>query len=609
MPLKIYNTLSRKKEIFTPITHGHVGMYVCGPTVYSDVHMGNCRTFISFDIIYRYLVYLGYKVRYVRNITDAGHLEGDRDEGDDKFSKLARLQKVEPMEIVQKYTLGFHDVMRLLNNKPPSIEPTATGHISEQIEMTKQILTNGYAYEVNGTVYFDVEKYNKEQSYGILTNREMKELLEGTRELGGQDEKKGRLDFALWIKAKPEHLMQWPSPWGMGFPGWHIECSAMSRKYLGEKFDIHGGGLDLAATHHTNEIAQSQACYHTSPANIWMHTNMLTVNGTRMSKSSGNGFLPEELFTGNHPLLEKAYSPMTVRFFMLQTHYRSTLDFSNEALQASEKGLKRLWDAYEFLGKLQTTSNKGEASDIELDAKVIKLLSEFDEFMNDDFNTAKVLGSMFELVPVINSIKDGLIPVDVIAASTLLLLQQKFKAYLEEVFGLKKLIPHNIELLFEQAVEYILEEKRQAKLNRDYEFSDDIKSYLEKYLSLEINDFKDGSSGYTYSNISTTTTTTQSESVEKTKSFYKTDKQETILVKKEGKIKCILKNIGQRPIVRWEEDISYFKKNEIKVIFGDRKYGMIEFGKNHKRWLVSKKIFSDNAEQCKNEIEKFILAD
>lgn len=609
MSLKIYNTLSREKEIFTPLTPDHVGMYVCGPTVYSDVHLGNCRTFISFDIIYRYLLYLGYKVRYVRNITDAGHLEGDRDEGDDKFSKLARLQKVEPMEIVQKYTLGFHHVMQLLNTLPPSIEPTATGHIAEQIEITKQILTNGYAYEVNGTIYFDVEKYNKELPYGILTNRKMDDLLEGTRELGGQDEKRGRLDFALWIKAKPEHLMQWPSPWGMGFPGWHIECSAMSEKYLGKKFDIHGGGMDLAATHHTNEIAQSQACYHTSPANFWMHTNMLTVNGTRMSKSLGNGFLPEELFTGNHPLLDKAYSPMTVRFFMLQTHYRSTLDFSNEALQASEKGLKRLWDAYDVLGKLQGTSNKEEAGDMELDAKVNKLVNEFDEFMNDDFNTAKVLGSMFELVPVINSIKDGLISVNAIAGSTLFLLQQKFKDYLENVFGLKKLIPDNIEVLFEQAIEYILEEKRQAKLNRDYDFSDDIKSYLEKYLSLEISDFKDGSSGYTYGNISTTTTTTLPESVEKTKSFYKTDKQETILVKKEDKVKCILKNIGQRPIIRWEEDISYFKKDEIKVIFGNKTYGMIEFGKNHKRWLVSKNLFSENAEKCKNEIEEFLLTD
>jgi cysteinyl-tRNA synthetase len=490
MPLKIYNTLTREKEVFTPLTPDHVGMYVCGPTVYSDVHLGNCRTFISFDIIYRYLLYLGYKVRYVRNITDAGHLEGDRDEGDDKFSKLARLQKVEPMEIVQKYTLGFHDVMRELNTLPPSIEPTATGHIAEQIEITKQILANGYAYEVNGTIYFDVEKYNKEQPYGILTNRKMEDLLEGTRELGGQDEKRGRLDFALWIKAKPEHLMQWPSPWGMGFPGWHIECSAMSEKYLGKRFDIHGGGMDLAATHHTNEIAQSQACYHTSPANFWMHTNMLTVNGTRMSKSLGNGFLPGELFTGNHPLLEKAYAPMTVRFFMLQTHYRSTLDFSNEALQASEKGLKRLWDAYETLSKFQAPGNKGEAGDAELDAKVNKLVNEFDEFMNDDFNTAKVLGSMFELVPVINSIKDGLIKEDAISAPTLALLQEKFKAYLEDVFGLQNNAASNNDVL-SGVMDLLIEIRKEAKTKKDFVTSDKIRNQLAS-IGINLKDEKGG---------------------------------------------------------------------------------------------------------------------
>ncbi len=489
MSLKIYNTLSREKEEFKPITPGHVGMYVCGPTVYSDVHLGNCRTFISFDIIYRYLLSLGYKVRYVRNITDAGHLEGDRDEGDDKFSKIARLQKLEPMEIVQKYTLGFRHVMQLLNNLPPSIEPTATGHIAEQIEMTKQILANGYGYEVNGTIYFDVEKYNKEKPYGILTNRKMDDLLEGTRELGGQDEKKGRLDFALWIKAKPEHLMQWPSPWGMGFPGWHIECSAMSEKYLGKKFDIHGGGMDLAATHHTNEIAQSQACYHTSPANYWMHTNMLTVNGTRMSKSLGNGFLPEELFTGNHPLLEKAYPPIVVRFFMLQTHYRSTLDFSNEALQASEKGLKRLWDAYEVLNKLQGVSNKKEAGDATLDIKVNKLLNEFDEFMNDDFNTAKVLGNMFELVPVINSIKDGLIKADAVSSATLLLLQQKFKLYLEDIFGLRNTSSDNGKL--SDVMELLIEIRKEAKAKKDFATSDKIRNQLAS-VGISLKDEKGG---------------------------------------------------------------------------------------------------------------------
>ena len=493
MALKIYNTLTREKELFTSITPGYVGMYVCGPTVYSDVHLGNCRTFISFDIIYRYLMYLGYKVRYVRNITDAGHLEGDRDEGDDKFSKIARMQQVEPMEIVQKYTLGFRHVMDLLNNLPPSIEPTATGHIAEQIEMAQQLLANGYAYEVNGTIYFDVEKYSKEKNYGILTNRKLEDLLEGTRDLDGQDEKRGRLDFALWIKAKPEHLMQWQSPWGMGFPGWHIECSAMSKKYLGKQFDIHGGGMDLAATHHTNEIAQSQACYHTSPAKYWMHTNMLTVNGTRMSKSLGNGFLPEELFTGNHPLLEKAYAPMTVRFFMLQTHYRSTLDFSNEALQASEKGLKRLWEAYEVLQKMLVVSDQ-LAADAELDAKVIRLIGEFDESMNDDFNTAKVLANMFELVPIINSIKDGLIKTDAIAASTLGLLQQKIKAYLEDVFGLQS-ISANDNGALSGVMELLIEIRKEAKAKKDFATSDKIRNQLTA-LGINVKDEKDGGTSW-----------------------------------------------------------------------------------------------------------------
>ncbi|MBK7432253.1 MAG: cysteine--tRNA ligase [Bacteroidetes bacterium] len=495
MPLKIYNTLTREKEIFEPITPEYVGMYVCGPTVYSDVHLGNCRTFISFDIIYRYLKYLGYKVRYVRNITDAGHLEGDRDEGDDKFAKKARLEQVEPMEIVQKYTVGFHQVMDLFNNMPPSIEPTATGHILEQIEMTKQIIANGYAYEVNGTIYFDVEKYNKEKPYGILTNRKLEDLLEGTRDLDGQDEKRGRLDFALWIKAKPEHLMQWPSPWGMGFPGWHIECSAMSEKYLGKQFDIHGGGMDLAATHHTNEIAQSEACYHTSPAKYWMHTNMLTVNGTRMSKSLGNGFLPGELFTGDHPLLEKAYSPMTVRFFMLQTHYRSTLDFSNEALQASEKGLKRLWDAYELLQNFDTTNST--ASDNELETKVAKLIQGFDESMNDDFNTAKVVANMFELVPVINSIKDGIININALSGSTIQLLKEKFKSYLEDVFGLKvESVTSDGKL--PGVIQLLIDIRKEAKAKKDFATSDKIRNQLLE-LNIQLKDEKNGEVSWTAS--------------------------------------------------------------------------------------------------------------
>ena len=487
--LKIYNSLTRQKQLFEPITPGYVGMYVCGPTVYSDVHLGNCRTFISFDIIYRYLKYLGYKVRYVRNITDAGHLEGDRDEGDDKFSKKARLEQLEPMEIVQRYTLGFHEVMQLFNNLPPTIEPTATGHILEQIEMAKAILEKGYAYVVDGTVYFDVEKYNKEKPYGILTNRKLEDLLEGTRDLGGQDEKRGRLDFALWIKAKPEHLMQWPSPWGRGFPGWHIECSAMSNKYLGKEFDIHGGGMDLAATHHTNEIAQSQACYNVSPAKIWMHTNMLTVNGTRMSKSLGNGFLPHELFTGNHPLLEKAYHAMTVRFFMLQTHYRSTLDFSNEALQASEKGLKRLWDGYENLQKI-TSETGAAATNIELDEKVQKLIAGFDESMNDDFNTAKVLANMFELVPVINSMKDKTIEVSSLAGNTVELMKSKFKDYLEGIFGLKPVTEADNEKL-KDVMNLLIDIRKEARSRKDFVTSDKIRNQLAS-IGILLKDEKDG---------------------------------------------------------------------------------------------------------------------
>jgi cysteinyl-tRNA synthetase len=493
--LNIYNSYGHKKEVFIPITAGHVGIYVCGPTVYSDVHLGNCRTFISFDMIYRYIMHLGYKVRYVRNITDAGHLEGDMDEGDDKFSKKARLEQVEPMEIVQKYTLGFHKVMEMFNTLPPNIEPTATGHIAEQVEMIKHILANGYAYEVNGSVYFNVEKYNLEKPYGILTNRKLEDLLEHTRELGGQDEKKGRLDFALWIKAKPEHLMQWPSPWGMGFPGWHIECSAMSNKYLGKEFDIHGGGMDLAATHHTNEIAQSQASNHVNPARYWLHTNMLTVNGTRMSKTAGNGFLPEQLFTGNHPLLEKAYSPMTVRFFMMQTHYRSTLDFSNEALQAAEKGLKRLWEAYEILQKLETKKTNAE-TDKTLEVKIKTLLQELDDFMNDDFNTAKVLANMFELVPVINSIKDGLIKQDALSAETIQLLQKYFTNYLENILGLKSEMQQDNGKL-NGVLQLLIEMRKEAKARKDYATSDKIRNQLLQ-LGILLKDEKDGAMSFSF---------------------------------------------------------------------------------------------------------------
>jgi cysteinyl-tRNA synthetase len=481
--LFITNTLTRKKEEFKPLHTPLVGLYVCGPTVYSDVHLGNCRTFMSFDMIYRYLVHLGYKVRYVRNITDAGHLEGDRDEGDDKFAKKAKIEQLEPMEIVQKYTVGFHDVMRAFNNLPPSIEPTATGHISEQIEMVKEIIANGFAYEVNGTVYFDVEKYSKGFNYGQLTNRKLEELLEGTRDLSGQDEKKGRLDFALWIKAKPETLMKWPSPWGWGFPGWHIECSAMSSKYLGDVFDIHGGGMDLQATHHTNEIAQSQACKHKAPVNYWMHTNMLTVNGVRMSKSAGNGFLPEELFSGNHPLLEKGYAPMGVRFFMLQTHYSSTLDFSNEALQASEKGYERLMDSYVTLQQLKASEKSSE--------NIKALQQKCYEAMNDDFNTPVLIAHLFEAVRNINSCSDGKVP---LTLEDINLLKKIYQDFVFDVLGLKQNAEsskHSEAL--EKVMELVIDIRAKAKLEKNFVLSDAIRNKLTE-AGIQIKDGKEGSS-------------------------------------------------------------------------------------------------------------------
>jgi len=477
--LVIYNTLSRKKEIFDPINPPFVGLYVCGPTVYSDVHLGNCRTFVSFDLIYRYLLYLGYKVRYVRNITDAGHLEGDRDEGDDKFAKKAKLEQLEPMEIVQKYTIGFHDVLRLFNTLPPSIEPTATGHISEQIEMVKQIIENGFAYEVNGTVYFDVEKYSNSNDYTILTNRQLEDMLNNTRELGGQDEKKGRLDFALWIKAKPEHIMRWPSPWGVGFPGWHIECSAMSSKYLGNQFDIHGGGMDLAATHHTNEIAQSQACNHTNPAKYWMHTNMLTVNGARMSKSAGNGFLPRELFTGSHPLLKRGYSPMSVRFFMLQAHYRSTLDFSNEALEASDKGYKRLMNAISLLPKLKTSAT----SDVHIDEIKARCIAA----MNDDFNSPVLIAELFEVVRIINSVYDHKTKID---ENTLQQMKVLVEDFVFNILGLRD-EGNDDHGDLEKIMNFVIKLRQDAKAAKDYATSDLIRNGLQE-IGIQLKDSKEG---------------------------------------------------------------------------------------------------------------------
>lgn len=478
--LVLYNTLTRKKEKFVPIHPNMVGMYVCGPTVYSDVHLGNCRTFVSFDLIFRYLLHLGYKVRYVRNITDAGHLEGDNDEGDDKFAKKAKLEQLEPMEIVQKYTLGFHDVLRMFNTLPPSIEPTATGHISEQIEMVQEIIKNGFAYEVNSTVYFDVEKYVKEYNYTILTNRNLEDMLNNTRELGGQDEKRGRLDFALWIKAKPEHIMRWPSPWGVGFPGWHIECSAMSRKYLGDQFDIHGGGMDLAATHHTNEIAQSEACNHTAPAKYWMHTNMLTVNGSRMSKSAGNGFLPGELFTGNHALLTRGYSPMAVRFFMLQAHYRSTLDFSNEALEAADKGYKRLMTAISLLEKISPSSKSNFGNLEEIKAKCYAA-------MDDDFNSPVLIAELFEVVRIINSIYDNKLTIN---ATDLEALRSFIQAFVFDILGLKDDQVGDVDSM-DDLMQIIIGIRNDAKKNKDFVTSDSIREKLTE-IGIQLKDSKEG---------------------------------------------------------------------------------------------------------------------
>lgn len=478
--LELYNTLTRKKEVFTPINSPFVGLYVCGPTVYSDVHLGNCRTFISFDLVYRYLLHLGYKVRYVRNITDAGHLEGDRDEGDDKFAKKAKLEQLEPMEIVQRYTLGFRQIMAEFNALPPSIEPTATGHIVEQIEMTKKLIANGYGYEVNGTVYFDVDKYAKEQDYGILTNRKLDDLLDNSRELNGQDEKKGRLDFALWIKAKPEHIMRWPSPWGEGFPGWHIECSAMSKKYLGNTFDIHGGGMDLAATHHTNEIAQSQGCNHTNPVNYWMHANMLTVNGVRMSKSAGNGFLPGELFTGNHPLLHKGYSPMAVRFFMMQTHYRSTLDFSNEALQASEKGFAKLMSAMETLNTLKHSPSSS--------VNCAELSNNCYAAMNDDFNSPVVIANLFEGVRIINSVHAG---TETLTEQDIQRLKKLFNDFVIDILGLKTEKSATSSTALKEVMQVILDIRTDAKNKKDFATSDKIRDELLRH-NITIKDTKEG---------------------------------------------------------------------------------------------------------------------
>ena len=484
--LKIYNTLTRKTEKFEPIHPGFAGMYVCGPTVYSNAHLGNCRTYVTFDVIFRYLTYLGYKVRYVRNITDAGHLESDADVGEDKIGRKARLEQIEPMEIVQRYTVDFHQVMEQMNILAPSIEPTATGHIIEQIEMTRQILDQGFAYVQNGSVYFDVAKFAKDQPYTILSGRNLEELLNNTRDLDGQEEKRGRLDFALWIKAKPGHIMHWPSPWGEGFPGWHLECSAMSSKYLGNEFDIHGGGMDLIPTHHTNEIAQNIACHHVSPARFWIHTNMLTVNGQKMSKSLGNSFLPGELFSGNHPLLEKAYSPMCTRFFMLQAHYRSTLDFSNEALQGAEKGFVRLMNARRLIKSLPLSSKENESLE--------SIRSKVFEALNDDFNTPLAIAQLFDAARVIYAVQEGKEPISETQRNKL---DALFDDVLEKILGLREEENVNADKI-DGLMQMILKQRQEAKLRKDYAASDNIRKELST-LGFEIKDTKDGAT-YTFNN-------------------------------------------------------------------------------------------------------------
>lgn len=499
MSLKVYNSLTRKKENFEAINPPYVGMYVCGPTVSGESHLGHARPFITFDVLYRYLMYLGYKVRYVRNITDAGHFEEEGREAEDKISSKAVLEKLEPMELVQKYTNMYHWAMNQFNNLPPSIEPTATGHIVEQIEMIKKIIEDGYAYESNGSVYFDVDKYNtdfsaKGQPYGILSGRILDDQIESTRELDNQEEKRNKSDFALWKNAPPEHIMRWQSPWGEGFPGWHIECSAMSTKYLGKEFDIHGGGMDLQFPHHECEIAQSTVCNHQMPARYWLHNNMITINGKKMGKSYNNVIKLSELFAGTHPILEQAYAPSTVRFFILQSQYRSTLDFSNEALQASEKALRRLMDAYEWFMSFDHAANE-TANDQTLNQKVIKLITEFDEFMNDDINTAKVIANMFELVPVINSLKDKYISANALDSNTIALMKKQLSAFIVDIFGLQSSKADNNNKL-EGVLQLLINIRKEAKHRKDFVTSDKIRNELSA-LGVQLKDEKDGGMSYT----------------------------------------------------------------------------------------------------------------
>ena len=482
--LKIYNSLSKSKEDFIPLTEGYVGMYVCGPTVYSNAHLGNVRTFMFFDVLYRYLLHLGYKVRYVRNITDAGHLENDADEGEDRISKKARLEELEPMEVVQMYTVDFHDVLKNYNFLQPSIEPTATGHIVEQIEMIKEIMDKGFAYEVNGSVYFDVLKYNQSNHYGILSGRKIEDLIHNTRTLDGQSDKRNPQDFALWKKADEKHIMRWPSPWSDGFPGWHLECSVMSTKYLGEQFDIHGGGMDLKFPHHECEIAQSQTCSGVKPVNYWMHTNMLLLNSQKMAKSTGNYVLPNQILTGENTILPKAFSASVVRFFIMQANYRSVLDFSGEALLASEKGHSKLMEAIRFIES--ATASKSSSFDVNT------WVSSCYDAMNDDFNTPVLISNLFEGVKFINQIKANK---GSLSQEDLVLFTSKMKAFTHDVLGLFDDSTNDNSEKLKGTVELLIELRKNARENKDWALSDQIRDEL---LELGIQ-LKDGREGTTFS--------------------------------------------------------------------------------------------------------------
>ena len=481
--LYIYNSLSSKKEKFIPIEKDHVGMYVCGPTVYSNVHLGNVRTFMSFDMVYRYLLHLGYKVRYVRNITDAGHLENDADEGEDRIAKKAHIEKIEPMEVVQRYTVDFHNTLNRFNFLPPSIEPTATGHIIEQIEIIKQIVEKGFAYVVNGSVYFDVLKYNQVNNYGILSGRKIEDLIHNTRLLDGQSDKKNPQDFALWKRAEPQHIMRWPSPWGIGFPGWHLECTAMSTKYLGKKFDIHGGGMDLKFPHHECEIAQSEICNDSSPVNTWMHTNMLTLNGQKMAKSTGNFILPNDFFTGDSKHLSKSFSAGCVRFFILQAHYRSVLDFSNEALLASEKGYNKLMESIRILETLNSSS-------ITSDFNVESWKENCYNAMNDDFNSPILIAELFSVVKFINQVKDGS---STVSKKDLEIIKNSVNVFVFEILGLQNLneSANQYKEKLEETLELLIKMRSDARANKDFELSDKIRIELDN-IGVQLKDSKGG---------------------------------------------------------------------------------------------------------------------